>query len=177
MKSWVLRRICTSSLSRAVRPVPLKVITVSRSAASSKAAQLLAQEWADKTRRYVQLAEIQIKPNPMNTKDPEVAKIQEGERVLKAVGSGERLVVLDERGRAVTSEDVAQLIARGGDEGWPAIVFAIGGPHGHSSEVRARADYVVSLSPLVLNHSVAHIVLLEQLYRAWTILRGEPYHH
>ena len=169
----------TASLSRAVRPVPLKLISVAKGAggSASKGAALMAEEWALKVRRYVPLTEVQLKPNPLNAKDPAVAKVHEGERVLKAVGPGERLVVLDERGRAVTSEDVARIIARAGDEGWPAVVFAIGGPYGHSEAVRARADDTVRLSSLVLNHSVARVVLLEQLYRAWTILRGEPYHH
>lgn len=167
--------MCTSSLSRAVRPVPIKFISVSKGA--SKGAEVFSEEWAVKVRRYTLLQELQIKPNPLNAKDPEVAKVHEGERVLKAIGNSERLVVLDERGRAVSSEDMAQLLARAGDDGCPSIAFAIGGPYGHSAEVRARADDVISLSKCVLNHSVARVVLMEQLYRAWTILRGEPYHH
>jgi 23S rRNA (pseudouridine1915-N3)-methyltransferase len=113
----------------------------------------------------------------MNTKDPKIAKQQEGERVLKSVRAGERLIVLDERGRDLRSENFADIIAQASDEGWPAVVFAIGGPYGHSPEVRERADDVIRLSSCVLNHSVARVVLLEQIYRGWTILRGEPYHH
>jgi rRNA large subunit m3Psi methyltransferase RlmH len=69
-------------------------------------------------------------------------------------------------------------------QGHPAVALArqacrlrAGGPFGHAKEVRQRADDQIRLSSMVLNHQVAHVVLLEQLYRAWTILRGEPYHH
>jgi 23S rRNA (pseudouridine1915-N3)-methyltransferase len=63
------------------------------------------------------------------------------------------------------------------DQSWPSVVFCIGGPFGHAPAVRERANDTIRLSKMVLNHQVAHVVLLEQLYRAWTILRGEPYHH
>jgi 23S rRNA (pseudouridine1915-N3)-methyltransferase len=176
LSHMIIRRICTASLARAVRPIPLKLISVAKGTAS-KDGNAFGNEWADKVRRYTQLEEIQIKPNPMNTKDPKIAKVQEGERVLKAVNAGERLIVLDERGRDLSSEDFAKLLATASDEGWPAVVFAIGGPYGHAPEVRERADDVVKLSSCVLNHAVARVVLLEQIYRGWTILRGEPYHH
>ena len=63
------------------------------------------------------------------------------------------------------------------DQSWPSLVFCIGGPFGHAPAVRARGNDVIRLSRCVLNHQVAHVVVLEQLYRGWTILRGEPYHH
>jgi 23S rRNA (pseudouridine1915-N3)-methyltransferase len=186
-RSYLLRRVCSAaaahaaaapsaSLARAARPVPLKLISVAKGSAS-KGAAAFADEWAAKLRRYAPLTEIQIKPNPLNAKEPAVAQVHEGERVLKAVNPGDRLIVLDERGRDLSSEDFARLLAQAGDEGWPAVVFAIGGPYGHPPEVRKRADDVVRLSSCVLNHAVARVVLLEQLYRGWTILRGEPYHH
>ncbi|KAL4533882.1 hypothetical protein Ndes2437B_g03200 [Nannochloris sp. 'desiccata'] len=129
-----VRRICTTaSLSRAVRPIPLKLISVAKGT-SSKDGTAFGNEWADKVRRYTQIEELQIKPNPMNTKDPKIAKQQEGERVLKSVRAGERLIVLDERGRDLKSENFAEILAQASDEGWPAVVFAIGGPYGHSPE-------------------------------------------
>ena len=88
-------------------------------------------------------------------------------------------MLLDERGREVTSEGVADLIAHAGDaaRGGGGLTLLVGGPYGHADAVRARADVSVRLSRCVLNHAVARVVLLEQLYRGWTILRGEPYHH
>lgn len=166
---------CSASLPRAVRPIPIKVVHVGK--ASSRGAEDFSKEWADKLRRYTQVVETQIRPNPTNAKDPNVAKSHEGERLLKCIGQGERLVVLDERGKSVSSNEVAELLATASDEGWSAIVFAIGGPYGHDAKVRDKAHTVIRLSSLVLNHTVARVVLLEQLYRGWTILRGEPYHH
>lgn len=64
-----------------------------------------------------------------------------------------------------------------GDRSSRSVAFCIGGPYGHTDAVRERADATVSLSKCVLNHQIARLVLLEQLYRAWTIIRGEPYHH
>jgi 23S rRNA (pseudouridine1915-N3)-methyltransferase len=176
MRAACGRLFCSASLARAVRPVPVKLIAVAKGSAS-KGGQLFAEEWAAKISRYAPFTEVAIKPNPLNAKDPAVAKQHEGERVLKAVGAGERLVVLDERGHKVGSEDVARLLAAAGDDGCTGVTFAIGGPHGHGDAVRQRADAVISLSGCVLNHTVARVVLLEQVYRGWTILRGEPYHH
>lgn len=165
----------TGSMARAVRPIPMKIISITKG--SSKGGKMFSAEWADKLRRYTDLTEIVIKPNPMNAKDASVAMSHEGARVLKSLTPGEILVVLDERGKEFNSEDVAKLIARASDESWKGITFAIGGPYGHPQEVRDQAQYVVRLSSCVLNHSVAYVVLLEQLYRGWTILKGEPYHH
>jgi 23S rRNA (pseudouridine1915-N3)-methyltransferase len=96
--------------------------------------------------------------------------------VLKAIAPGERVVLLDERGRDASSEDMARLLIKASDDGTP-LCFVIGGPFGHGPAVLERGDESVRLSKMVLNHSVAYIVLVEQLYRAWTIVRGEPYHH
>lgn len=73
--------------------------------------------------------------------------------------------------------DKACLATRAGDRCASSATWCIGGPYGHSDAVRQRADAVVSLSGCVLNHQVALVVLLEQLYRAWTIVRGTAYHH
>jgi 23S rRNA (pseudouridine1915-N3)-methyltransferase len=70
----------------------------------------------------------------------------------------------------------ARLLIRASDDGTP-LCFAVGGSYGHGEAVRARADESVRLSRMVLNHSVAYIVLVEQLYRAWTLVKGTPYHH
>ncbi|CAK0783548.1 hypothetical protein CVIRNUC_006747 [Coccomyxa viridis] len=161
--------------ARAVRPIPLRIISVGKG--SSSGAELVAGEWLVKLRRYTQASELVIRPNPKKAGAPEAAMHAEGERILKAVSPQDLVVVLDERGKEATSEGLAALLAKAGDDGVPCIDFCIGGPHGHSSEVRKRADSMLRLSGCVLNHQVARIVLLEQLYRSWTIIRGEPYHH
>ena len=82
-----------------------------------------------------------------------------------------------EDGKALTSEGLADLVAEAPERGARSIVFCVGGPYGHDDSVREGADAVVSLSGCVLNHAVARLVLLEQIYRAWTIIKGEKYHH
>ena len=85
------------------------------------------------------------------------------------------LVALDERGKALSSRDFAAWIARQQQQGRD-LAFAIGGDEGLSDEVRTRAGLVLSLSAMTLPHRLARLVLMEQLYRAFSILRGEPYH-
>lgn len=96
--------------------------------------------------------------------------------MLKSIAGGDKVIILDERGREATSEDVARLIADAGDNGTP-LTFVVGGPFGHGAAVVERANDSIRLSRMVLNHQVAYVVLIEQLYRAWTIIKGEPYHH
>lgn len=161
-------------LARSVRAMPIKVISISK--ADSAGGVAFAEEWLAKLRRYAPAELVTIKPNPLKARDVEVAKAAEAQKVLSHLSPRDRVVVLCERGAEVTSEGVASIIASSGDDGTP-LVFVIGGPFGHGAEICARADSTIRLSRLVLNHSVALVVLLEQLYRGWTILNGSPYHH
>lgn len=161
--------------ARPVKAVPVRVIVVAKG--NSAAASSLAGEWEAKIKRYVPLFTTQIRPNPQNSSVPAAAVDAEGQKVLKHLKPQDRTIVLDERGRKISSHQMAELIAEAGDRNSSQLNFCIGGPFGHSDAIRQRADDTISLSSLVLNHQVAHIVLLEQIYRAWTILRGEPYHH
>lgn len=106
-----------------------------------------------------------------------LAREHEADRVLAALPARAHVVALDERGSRVTSPGLAELLAAAPDSGRDGIVFLIGGPHGHGAAVARAAHARIRLSDMVLNHQLAHILLLEQLYRAWTILRGSPYHH
>lgn len=99
----------------------------------------------------------------------------EGERMLKATASNDRLVALDVAGRAPDTEGLARRLAGWLQEGRD-VVFAIGGPDGLAPSVLGRAEWRWSLSPLTLPHGLARVVLAEQLYRAWTVLQGHPYH-
>ena len=85
-------------------------------------------------------------------------------------------MLLDERGEALSSEGWAKLLDHCRNDGVNQLVVAIGGASGHLPKVRDKAWKKVQLAPCVLNHQVARVVALEQLYRAWTILHGEPYH-
>ena len=98
-----------------------------------------------------------MKPNPLMAKETRVAVAAEGERVLRALAPGDRVILLDERGRAVGSEDVAALLADAGDRGCARLVFCIGGPFGHAPAVRERGDDTLRLSNCVLNHQVGFL--------------------
>ena len=100
----------------------------------------------------------------------------EAQNLLTRTGSFDRCVVLDERGRGLTSVAFANQIAEWRDGGTGLCAFFVGGPDGHGEAVRARADMLLSLSPMTLPHLLARAILFEQLYRAVTILSGHPYH-
>ena len=95
---------------------------------------------------------------------------------MKHLEPNDFVVLLDERGDDLTSESLSALIADAGDRGHPMRVRRRRSLR-HGDAVIKRADRKIKLSSMVMNHQVARLVLLEQIYRAWTILRGEPYHH
>ena len=99
----------------------------------------------------------------------------EGERVLAAMPSGATLVALDERGKDMTTAAVAQQLAHWRDDG-ASPAFVIGGANGLAPEVKLQARLLLRLSSLTLPHALARVLLAEQLYRAWSLLAGHPYH-
>jgi len=103
-------------------------------------------------------------------------KTDEAARLLKAAAAGDQYVVLDEGGKALSSTAFAAWIAQRRDGGCETLAFLIGGPDGHGEEVASAAALKLSLGPMTLPHGFARAVLLEQLYRATTILAGHPYH-
>lgn len=103
------------------------------------------------------------------------ARQTESEQILARLAAGERLVLLDERGKQMNSPTLAGKLADWQNDGRD-VCFAIGGPDGVSDECRQRADFVWSLSKLTLPHGLARVLLTEQLYRAWSLLCGHPYH-
>ncbi len=88
----------------------------------------------------------------------------------------EALVLLDERGKQLSSEEFAEFLRRHQDRGTQALVFAVGGADGFSDQARAASGFLLSLGRMTLPHELARVVLLEQLYRGFTILKGHPYH-
>jgi 23S rRNA (pseudouridine1915-N3)-methyltransferase len=100
----------------------------------------------------------------------------EAEALLGAVPSGAQLVALDERGELVTSEAFATDLARWRDGGIPVAAFLVGGPDGHAEVVRSRADRLIAFGRVTWPHLLVRALLLEQIYRAATILAGHPYH-
>lgn len=104
-------------------------------------------------------------------------KEREADALLAAFKPSDRVVLLDERGREFTSREFAQSIQQGANAGLHRLVYVIGGPYGFSERVYARADAKLSLSKMTFSHEMVRLFFAEQVYRAMTILRGEPYHH
>jgi 23S rRNA (pseudouridine1915-N3)-methyltransferase len=107
--------------------------------------------------------------------NPSVAKRLEGERMLAALPPGARVIALDAAGQAWSTERLAGVLGRWMSEGRDLALLA-GGPEGLSDACLARADGDWSLSPLTFPHPLVRVIVAEQLYRAWSILRGHPYH-
>lgn len=101
----------------------------------------------------------------------------ESERILAALRPGERVVVLDERGSTFTSPAFAAQLGAWRDQGVRQVAFVIGGAYGMTDAVRGRADLVLSLSAMVFPHQLVRVLFVEQLYRAFSILKGTGYHH
>lgn len=101
----------------------------------------------------------------------------EGELLLSQIQSSDMVVVLDEKGKEFTSREFAGWMEKQMATGRKRLVFVIGGPYGFSQAMYDRADSKVSLSRMTFNHEMVRLFFAEQIYRAMTILRGEPYHH
>ena len=104
-------------------------------------------------------------------------KKKEGETIINLLQKDDYLVLLDERGKMLGSEELASLIQTKADEGTKNIVFLIGGAFGVSEEVKKRTNFQWSLSKLVFPHHLVRLILAEQIYRACSINRNEKYHH
>ncbi|ACL63614.1 protein of unknown function DUF163 [Anaeromyxobacter dehalogenans 2CP-1] len=131
-------------------------------------------EYAKRLGRYLRFELVEV-PEARKLAGTAGAKGEEGATLLAKVGPRERVVVLDERGDELTSVAFAERVRRWMERGQD-VALLIGGSDGLAPEVLARADERLAVSRFTLAHRLARLVLVEQLYRAMTILRGEPYH-
>ena len=122
--------------------------------------------------------DVQVIPDLKNTKNMSTAlqKEREGEQMLKMLQNGDHVVLLDERGTEFRSVEFASWIERK-NTNVRHLVFIIGGPYGFSDAVYQRANEKISLSRMTFSHQIVRLVFVEQVYRACTIIKGEPYHH
>jgi 23S rRNA (pseudouridine1915-N3)-methyltransferase len=135
-------------------------------------------EYMQRVKHYVQIERIEI-PDLKNARKLtfEQIKQMEGKEILSKVGSGEQLILLDERGSVLSSVEFSNFIQQRFNAGGKALVFVIGGAYGFSSDVYEAAQGKISLSKMTFSHQMIRMIFFEQLYRAMTILKGEPYHH
>ncbi|MBX3020417.1 MAG: 23S rRNA (pseudouridine(1915)-N(3))-methyltransferase RlmH [Bdellovibrionales bacterium] len=123
--------------------------------------------------------EVQTLKSPSADRDSaEVKRRKEAEILLKQLDDRDLLILFDEGGKVFrSSEEFSDGLVRAVESGKARVVFCIGGPYGFSAEVKARAQMKWSLSPLTMNHWIAQLMALEQIYRGFTIMRGIPYHN
>lgn len=135
-------------------------------------------EYCKRLRRYVPFS-IKSLPDVKNTKSMTEAqqKTAEGNLILSEVSVSDHLVLLDERGDMPTSRGFADFIQKSMAGGKKRLLFVVGGPYGFSPEVYSRANAKISFSRMTFSHEMIRLFFTEQVYRAMTILKGEPYHH
>ena len=123
--------------------------------------------------------DFEIIPDIKNAKSlsEDQQKKQEGKLFLNKISTSDVVVLLDENGKTYSSVNFANLLQKKMNAATKQLVFLIGGPYGFSDDIYQRANEKISLSPMTFSHQMVRFIFIEQLYRALTILRNEPYHH
>lgn len=154
----------------------IKLIAVGKT--DNPALQQLISTYEKRLSYYINF-DLQLLPDIKNSKSlsEEQQKIKEGELILSYVEPSHHLILLDGRGKEYTSIAFADELQKKMNNGIKQLTFVIGGPYGFSQAVYQRANSKLSLSKLTFSHQMIRLFFVEQLYRAFTILRNEPYHH
>ena len=136
------------------------------------------EKYLKRLKHYIKF-EIQIIPDIKNTKNlsAEEQKTKEAELFLKNINNNDDVIILDERGLQLSSTHFADLLNKKMIGSVQHLVFLIGGPYGFDDSIYKRANYKLSLSKMTFSHQMIRLFFVEQVYRAYTILKGEPYHH
>ena len=144
----------------------------------SEEVESLIAAYAKRINFYCKFA-MTVVPDLRNNRSmtPKQQKSAEGIAILRTISESDYVILLDERGEELRSVQFADMMRKRMNSGIKRLVFVIGGPYGFSDEVYARADYKLSLSKMTFPHQFVRAVFAEQLYRAFTILNNEPYHH
>lgn len=136
------------------------------------------RDYLKRLRRYFPVEVVEVPEEDLNRRTPEEVLAAESRRLLRRIPAGAYVISLDrEKGEPLSSEKLQRRLDSLGLSGQSHVAFVLGGPLGLSSEVLARADALVSFGPITLPHALARVVLVEQLYRAAKINRGERYHY
>ena len=137
-----------------------------------------SKDYLRRLRRYFRVEVVEVPEDDLNRRGPDEVLAAEAGRLARRIPAGAYVIVLDrEKGEGLSSEGLAQRLNALGLSGRSHVAFVLGGPLGLSPEVLEKADATVSLGQITLPHALARVVLLEQLYRAAKINRGEKYHY
>lgn len=154
----------------------IKLIAIGKT--DDKNLQLLIDEYQKRVSFYVKF-ELDIIPDLKNVKS--ISEIQqkekEGELILAKLTATDQLILLDENGKSFTSISFSNELQKKMNSGTKTLVFVIGGPYGFSEKVYAMAKAKIALSEMTFSHQMVRLFFIEQLYRGFTILKNEPYHH
>ena len=135
-------------------------------------------DYLKRIKRYAPVDIVEVKDEGASLKMPrEDVLRKEGQRILSALGQGGYTVVLADTGSSMTSAAFSKFIEGLMNQGRKTVSFVVGGAYGLHKDVYDRADLILSLSAMTLPHDLARLFLYEQVYRAFTIMRGEPYSH
>lgn len=156
----------------------MKITLLAIGKTDSTALNELIQQYTARIGHYLPF-ELKIIPDVKRSAKttPEVQKTSEGKEILSELSSTDRLILFDERGKSYTSREFAEHLEGRMLASEKRLVFVIGGPYGFSEEVYDRANEKITLSRMTFSHQMVRLFATEQIYRAMTILRGEPYHH
>lgn len=154
----------------------IKLLAIGKT--DNPAIQKLTEEYIKRIGFYNKF-ELEFIPDLKNTKNLDVnqQKQKEGDLILNQLNASDFVVLLDENGVPYSSEEFAEYVQKRLNSGLKQLIFVVGGPYGFSEDVYKRADSKVSLSKMTFSHQMVRLFFTEQLYRAFTILKNEPYHH
>lgn len=154
----------------------IKLIAIGKT--DNRQLTLLIDDYIKRLGFYIKFS-LDIIPDIKNSKNlSEVQQKQkEGELILKKISSTDTLILLDENGKQCDSVDFSSYLQKHMNSGIKQLVFVIGGPYGFSEDVYKKANGKLSLSKMTFSHQMIRLFFIEQLYRGFTILRNEPYHH
>lgn len=156
----------------------MKIKLVAIGKTDSNSLQLLIDEYSKRLGFYISFS-IDIISDIKNSKNLSEAqqKVAEGKELLKKIEKSDAVVLLDEHGILYDSIKFSAFLQKKMNSGLKQLIFVIGGPYGFSEEVYKRSNGKISLSPMTFSHQMVRLFFTEQLYRGFTILRNEPYHH
>ena len=145
---------------------------------TDKRFEAITQEYIERIRHYIPFT-VEVIPELKNTKrlSQDEQKKREGELIQKNLQPGDYIVLLDEHGSERSSMDFASWMQKKMAAGPKRLVFIVGGPYGFSDAIHQKGNEEISLSRMTLSHQMIRMFFVEQIYRAMTILNGEPYHH
>jgi 23S rRNA (pseudouridine1915-N3)-methyltransferase len=154
----------------------IKLLAIGKT--DNKALQTLIDDYIKRLSFYIKF-DLEIIPDIKNVKNLSESqqKEKEGESILAKLSPTDQLILLDENGRTFSSITLSEELQKKMNSGVKTLVFVIGGPYGFSDEVYKKAQGKISLSLLTFSHQMVRLFFIEQLYRGFTILKNEPYHH